>query len=245
MNESKPAPLKSLALVVACLIATSMSQAAFAQSLPGGGSGPQIIFDNTSTYLNRFVAFGDGEEFGDQIFFQPGVARFITDFKFQYFGSANLNSGTGEFFVYLNDGSSVATVGGESVLAPNTPLFRSGSFDLSPGFQTVDLDLSGSPVAIRDTTGAFANTLTWTVVFSGINPGAQAGLTVFSPATEGASFDDFWRKTSTGWDTLLIDNGAIPGNFAAQVTAVPEPGTLVFGLLGGLGVMGLARFRRR
>jgi hypothetical protein len=85
---------------------------------------------------------------------------------------------------------------------------------------------------------------TWTVTFSGIDGAEEAGLQIYDPPTIGSSFKDFWQRTGGDWSLFLIDNGDVPGNFSARITAVPEPTTLAL-IVAGLGALGFRAFKRR
>lgn len=190
------------------------------------------VFDNTAAASDKNRSFSPGNniEFGDQLFL-AGSDRRITDFQFDYFLSANANGNErAELFFYLNNG-------GTSGTAPGSLLYRSGPFALDKGFQTVVAQALSVTVQ---------NTFTWSVNFSGIDLGEQAGLLLFDPPTIGNSLDDFWVKDTAGaWSTFLIDNGATPGNFNARVTAVPEPSTFAFAISMVLAWFGYRGYKRR
>jgi hypothetical protein len=215
---------KSLAVLSATLLAgaTVMAQT--------------IVFDNTdpNNYLERFHSPGNGIEFGDEVTL-AGTERILTDFSFEYFASALTGNETGELFFRLLDGPVI----GEGAAERNTPgtiLYSSGEFNISSGFQTVSV--SGIAIPVPDT-------FVWSVRFDGLEGAEEAGLLFYDPPTVGSSFDDFWQITPFGWETFVANGGAIPGNFAAQIQAVPEPSTYAFALLAGLGWLGFARYRRR
>lgn len=184
------------------------------------------VYDNSLANLNRVFhvpAVGPGARFevGDQVFL-AGADRRITSFEFECFvgigtGSAELfGNETAELFFYANNG-------GESGVAPGTLLFRSGSFSLNSGFQTIMAQ--GLSVQVPDT-------FTWTVAFGGVDLGEQVGLLHYNPPLIGASFDDLWVKGSDGtWTTLLIDNGATSANFAALINAESVSGTIILAAL--------------
>ncbi|MBI4662662.1 MAG: hypothetical protein HY735_27935 [Verrucomicrobia bacterium] len=187
-----------------------------------------VVYDNTAATnsLNRSFSAGNNIEFGDQIFLE-GSDRRVTDFRFDYFLSTG--SARAELFFYQNNGA-----GGT---APGTLLYRSGQFDLATGVQSIVAQ--GLSVSV-------GNTFTWAVAFSGVDLGEEAGLLLFSPPTIGASIDDFWVKDSAGnWSTFLIDAGATPANFAARVTAVPEPSTYALAVSMVLAWFGYRGYKRR
>ena len=214
MTKTKAHLSKSIAVLSASLFLTATTLAS-------------VVYDNTTSPLNRTFTPGNNVEFGDQVFLS-GSERRITDFSFDYFlGTTASGNETGELFFYQNDGASGA---------PGTVLYRSGSFSLASGQQSILAPALSVTVP---------NTFTWAVAFAGIDFGEQTGLVLADPPSVGASLNDFWIKGTGGtWSTLEIDAGATAGNFAARITAVPEPTTFALGLLGGLAVLGLRRRRR-
>lgn len=214
MTKNKPQLSKSIAVLSASLF---LSASGFAS----------IVYDNTTSSLNQSFSPGNNVEFGDQVFLS-GSERRITDFSFDYFLGTNASGNeSAELFFYQNDGPSTA---------PGTILYRSGTFSLASGQQTILAPALSATVP---------NSFTWAVAFEGIDFGEQAGLILADPPSVGASLDDFWVKSSAGtWGTFQVDGGATAGNFAARITAVPEPTTLVLGVLGLLAVSGFRRMRR-
>jgi hypothetical protein len=197
-----------------------------------------IVYDNSTTDLNRsyFPQNGNGVEFGDEVFLS-GSDRTITDFRFETFLSSNASGNeTGQLVLRLNDGALLSA--GRN--APGTEIFRSDTFNLTTGRGTVAA--SGISVALPAGTDHF----TWSVVLNGVDAGEQAGLMLYNPPSTGSSFDDFWQSTGVNtWNTFLIDGGATPANFAARITAVPEPSTLVLSAFGTLALLGYLGLKRR
>jgi hypothetical protein len=215
-----------------------LSIAALSASMLGSTTGfAATVYDNSVNTLSRSYSpaavGGAVPEFGDQVFLS-GSDRRITDFQFEYFLSASgatAGNETAELFFHQNNG-------GTSGIDPGTVLYRSGEFSLSTGFQTVAAQALS--VALP------SSTFTWSVVFNGIEAGESAGLLLYNPPTVGSSFDDFWQKNANGtWSTFLVDAGATPANFAARITAVPEPGTYALAVVGGLILAGYRRMKRR
>jgi hypothetical protein len=186
-----------------------------------------IVYDNSVSFQNTY--FGSASEFGDQIDL-VGPERIINSFKFDYFlGSTFSGNETVVLRLYNNSGLNGA---------PSEMLFESPPIGITTGYNTItanDLDIT-----VQDT-------LTWTVLFGGIDPFESAGLLIYDPPAIGKSFDDYWEKTPTGtWNLKRFENDPLltVANFGAQVSAVPEPGTIQLALVGGLIWLASAAKRR-
>lgn len=217
MTKSKAHMIQSIALLSASLLFCNTALAA-------------VVYDNSANLnlLNRSFSPGASQEFGDQVFLS-GAERRITDFQFEYYVSPSANGNeTAELSFYSNNG-------GVSGTTPGTRLYSSGEFALDKGFQSVIAQALSVTVP---------STFTWAVRFNGVDLGEQAGLLLANPPSVGTSLDDFWvRNTDGSWSTFLVDGGATPGNFSARITAVPEPGTFLLAMLGGLALLGYRRGR--
>jgi hypothetical protein len=202
-----------------------------------------IVYDNSTTDLNRIVAATNGVEYGDEITLDPTTTqRTLESFKFEYFLSGNATGNeTLQLFLRANDGPVITEPGpgGTTIAAhsPGTVLYTSPVLTLQSGFQTAEATPPANSVTL---TGDF----TWSVVFQGLNASDVAGLRLYNPPTIGSSFSDFWLMNNGTWNAYSLGSG-IPGNFAARVTAVPEPTTLAYGLLAGLAWFGFRGFKRR
>jgi hypothetical protein len=197
-----------------------------------------IVYDNSLTDLNRTYGVNN-TEFGDEITL-AGTDRVVTNFKFEYFLSGNANGNEGlQLVFHANDGPVVTRNLGEGttqVQAPGTVLYTSPVLQLQTGFQTAEA--FNFSVEVPDT-------FTWTVTFQGIDEGEVAGLRVYDPPTVGSSFADFWQRNNGTWNTYIFNDPPGPANFAARVTAVPEPTTMALALLAGLSWVGYLGFKRR
>jgi hypothetical protein len=188
-----------------------------------------IVYDNTSNPVSsggQQLFYPSANEFGDQITL-AGTDRTLSQFTFYYYFSGASPGGSAVIHFYENTGA-----GG----SPNAASFyNSDPITLSPGYnnQTIDFS-SASPVTLP-------NSFTWTIQFSSLG-GNQAGLLVYGPPTVGSSFTDFWENSGGTWSTMGI-TGQPSADFAARVTAVPEPGTLAIGALALL--IGAVRFRSK
>jgi hypothetical protein len=87
--------------------------------------------------------------------------------------------------------------------------------------------------------------MTWTIQFAGMGLTDSVGVDLYYPATVGQTYGDYWAYNGTSWS--LETNSLVPlSSFGASMTAtVPEPSTLSLSLLGGIGVLALARRLRR
>lgn len=181
----------------------------------------------TTTSLERFYAPGNGIEFGDQITL-AGAERILTTFRFELFSEGL--SGNEHVQVRLRENNGL---GG----APNGILHDSGLIDIG------GIAGGNNLVSLRDLSITVPDNFTWTVQFSGLDAGEKAGLVFYQPPTTGSSLGDFWQNNGGTWITQMLDGGATPANFGSAVVAVPEPSTMVLGLIAGLGMFGYMRRR--
>lgn len=214
----------------------------------GASASATDIYRNTTVDLLSRLPIISGNIVGDEINFAPGTSRILTNFSFQYWA---LHNGTapGNFTpdmsvrvrFYLNDGP----IGISGYRTPSlTPFYESTEFffnaatDRSTLNYTLGTDFGVSGLFIP-TTAVFTN-ITWAVQFGGGTSGDTAGLDVFGPPSVGSSFNDYWQFSGGTWNLLT---NTIPMNFAAQFQAgtVPEPSTVVLGVLGGLGFLVFGR----
>jgi len=192
-----------------------------------------IVYDNLNTpdLGQQYFPAPATLEFGDQITLS-GTERTISQFSFYYFLSGTAASAQNVTLrFYANTG--VTNSPAATALYTSDPI----PVNLSFNTQTINFPLSSNLVTLP-------NTFTWTVQFSNLTAGQTGGLLLYGPPSSGSSFNDFWQKDGAGnWSTMTINGGATLANFAAQVTAVPEPGVLALGSLGALILAGLRRFR--
>ena len=183
-----------------------------------------IVYDNTTT--DRGQAYFSNNQFGDDITL-AGTDRTLSQFIFYYnFTGSSAGSAIGILRLYDNSPT-------PGISPPNNPLFTSDPITLSPGSNQQRIDFGGAnpPVVVPDT-------FTWTIQFSGLGAD-QAGLLLYGPPTVGTTFGKFWENIGGTWTSQTIAGGS---DFAARVTAVPEPSVLALGALAAL--IGAAKYRK-
>jgi len=175
-----------------------------AAAFQGSTLNAAIIYDNSSSSENTYA--DDLFEYGDEITL-AGSERLLTNFSFEYYANY-IPSGdeTARLRLYLND----APAGDNPSNSPGSLLYDSGAFNIQPDYHTVNI----SDLALY----LPANTITWTVEFSGIDSSGSAGLLFYSTPTVGSSADYYWENTNGVWQAVQSD--ALENNFAAQLSAV-------------------------
>jgi hypothetical protein len=215
-------------------------------------SAQTVIFNNTTNDL--ITRFNPGTtQVGNEILLAPGTPRFLTDFSFEFWGTNTASPGnvsfagpvTAELRFYVNNGPLSSGVPSPGA----TPFYDSGPLSLA--------SIGASPTA-RNTLVFTAGTdfpsaglliptsdMTWTIQFAGMGLTDSVGVDLYYPATVGQTYGDYWAYNGTSWS--LETNSLVPlGSFGASMSAtVPEPSTLSLSLLGGIGVLALARRLRR
>lgn len=194
----------------------------------------EVVYDNSNPKSLSGYYYYTSSEFGDQVTL-GGTERTISEVKINYYLNASASGNeTAQVRLYSNDGA-----GG----GPGTLLYDSGSFSITYSATTGGY----SVIDINELAVASGNSLTWTILFSGIDPsaGEVGGVLFVDPPTVGSSYDDYWVKNNGTWElNRFPDNGGKVANFGAQITAVPEPGTIALGVLGGMIWLGMAARRR-
>jgi hypothetical protein len=171
-----------------------------------GSARGEIIYDNSGPGDPTGVWYS-GVEFGDEIVLGTNItSHVLTQLQVEYYGDF-IPSGdeTAEVRLYKNDGPPTKDL----IPTPGTLLYDSGKFNISTNYETWS--------------SSFLNVLlpddvTWTVQFSGLSgaAGDRAGLLFRNPPTVGTSYNDAWRETATGWETVVFSKSA---NFAARLTS--------------------------
>jgi hypothetical protein len=222
--------MKSLFSLLGC---AALTLAAFETRMSAA-----IVFDNTTTDLARNFVIPNNVEVGDEIKTVTAGSTIITNFNFQYFLTGT-TAGSEQMRVkfYANDGP--ASTGG--LKSPGTtPLFDSGFFIIAPTPRaSLTFDSSvGAPFPLT-----VPNDFTWTIEFGNVQAGGSAGVTLYGPPSVGLDSAEYWDKSSGTW-VLKQNSDGTSINFAAQVQAVPEPGTFAMLGVAGLGLVAARRFRK-
>jgi len=202
-----------------------------AASLVVTASAQMTVYNNTSTWIGQSAAMPAGKvEFGDEITLANlASGATLSALKVEVFGQGLSGDEQATLRLYniagnATDGYTLAQIGG-----PNSAAIGNGYTTLT----------------YTDPALVLPSKLVWTVSFSGVEGAERAELPIYNPPTVGSSFDDFWTKDGSGNFALFrFPSGNPVGNFAANVTAVPEAGTIAYGLVGGLMVLGYLRLRR-
>src|SRR5207247_2125736 len=194
-----------------------------------------IVYDNTSTNRELGGQYRPSPatlQFGDQITL-AGPDRTLSQFSFYYFFSgATASTQRMTLRMYANTGVTNSP--------DPSPFYTSDPIALNPSFntETINFPLSSNLITLPDT-------FTWTVQFSNLGATETGGLLLYGPPTVGSSLNDFWlNEGANGWSLRQISGGTVLADFAARVSAVPEPGVLALGALGALFLAGLKRFRK-
>jgi hypothetical protein len=214
--------------------------------------GATTLYNNSTTDTGNSLNFSNGWTMGNEIHLNPGVSSaIITSFSYEiYSTSATFAGGANvkmEAFLYANNGSPFHGYAspGNSPLDPSA-LYVSGLFTLLTPQQslgagkfteTLNFDLSGSPVAV-------GNDFTLVVGVIGLTGADSVGMELFDPATVGQNFGDYWLNTGVGWG--LFTN-SVRTDFGAQIfgTAIPEPSARFLAGAGATLLTGLIWLRRR
>jgi hypothetical protein len=205
----------------------------------------QVIYNNSANDLH--TRFNPGTaEVGNQIQLD-GTSRFLTTFSFEYWGvnSANPTSfGSpieARIRFYQNDGALF-----NGYASPGTSLYDSGWFSVpSPTERNTFVFTAGSDFSIYGLPIP-ADEMTWTVQFQGMGLTDSVGVDIYSPplSGQGQNYNDYWQNIGTGWS--LQTNSLSPTIFGAYMEAtIPEPSVATLSILGGLGLLALARRLRR
>jgi hypothetical protein len=191
----------------------------------------------------QFANFNNGNsEEGNQIILAGSApSDLITSFSFQfdYTGSLSSPNASADVKFYANNGAPV-----NGYPSPGTVLFNSGVFSIggyttgsTENFYAADLG-GGTGTGVVPGVGVdVPQNFTWTVTFSGLQGGENAGLALYYPPTVGSDA----LPNGDGW--VNLGSGLVPANdsgnpleFGAvfNSSAVPEPSMVALTAIGGL-----------
>jgi hypothetical protein len=184
-----------------------------------------LIYDNsTNDVLYRF---NPGTlEVGDEIILKAGsTERYLTNFSFEFWGT---NAITGLLFsgqvearvrFYQNDGPLF-----NGYHSPWSKFYDSYWFPIEATARSTAV-FSGPDFC----TGLYlpvVSNMTWSVQFRGMGPNDYVGVDIYTPATTGQSYPDYWQNNGSEifpiW-VLLTNNAAGPMDFAAKMQASTQP----------------------
>jgi hypothetical protein len=208
---------------------------AFASVISASSKAETVVYDNTanlwtgeSGYGTVLTWSGGGVEWGDEVNL-AGSARVGKQLEVLTYCSGATAAGT-VLSLYDNTG-----VDG----APNNLLW------------TTDLGVvnySGTtPVIAALSDVLLPDTVTWTVRLYGSYDYLSLGPILYDPPTVGSSGDWYWYNwCGSGFTSDTLDWGTenLPANFAAKITAVPEPSTLALLSIGAAAILAHYRSRR-
>lgn len=193
--------LSSACLRAVQLLAASVAVASSAQQ--------QIVYDNTTTYLDRFA--GEEGEFGDEIIL-AGTARLLTQIQFEYFGDfAQQGDELAKVRIYTNE-----KVYDLYRNEPTKVLFESGFFPINPGYNSRSITVPGV---------LLPEVVTFTIEFRGLASTEKAGLLLYSPPSVGQSWNELWRRNDEGnWQPIIYSrtDPTLKANTALRLTAREE-----------------------
>jgi len=198
---------------------------ALAGLLSASASAQVVVYDNAEFPLNQY--FFSQREFGDEI--TIGAGWRANSFEFEYYADGLAADGSEKAVIrfYRNDGIPVE---GANTAGPGGLIYESPQFPLINGnypVQIIDLE----PLGIE-----LPESFTWTIKTFGVSGDSEVfGLKLYDPPVVGSSFGDFWYFSTEGWELQTV--AGVNANFAARLTAVPEPGTLALFGLGGLALL--------
>ncbi len=201
-------------------------------------------------YLNESDPLGDivfePTEFGDEVAFAGWDENFIlSGIGLEYYTSEV----AGSMVIRVRQNNGPAHPGAAFTYQPGTILYESRSILIGHSFDLDNLDVlspgTGSLLIEGDdiTPAILPSRITVTVEFKDLNEGQTVGIYTRNPPTIGQSANDMWvsmedEEGNVSW-SFLEDAGT--GNFALEITAVPEPSSILLSILGGAAFLLLRR----
>jgi subtilisin-like proprotein convertase family protein len=186
------------------------------------GAVASVVYDNSLNDLS--LRFDPGTvEVGDEIILN-GPANHVGQFAFEFWGSGTNASGfsgnvKARVRFYKNDGPLSA-----GYATPGTVIFDSGPFPIPAAPRAVVLFEDFQIDAVVPLTVGLPNSFTWTVQFSGLAGGDNAGVDLYSPPVTGDNYTDYWERDTGGW---VLKTNAVSMDFAARLVALNRGVTVV------------------
>jgi hypothetical protein len=201
------------------------------------------LFKNTTTDLN--YRFNPGtQEVGDQIVLSH--VGYLTNFAFEFYGTNTLSPGNSVFAgpvearvqIYLMNGPLF-----NGIITPGRALFTSDWTAIGPTPRSTLAFTAGTdfPAAglLLETTD-----ITWSVQFRGMGATDQVGVDLYSPATVGQDYPDYWRY-DTGLNGWILETNVVSADFAARFQGtIPEPSVVSLAIVGGVVMLAASRKRK-
>jgi hypothetical protein len=221
-----------------------------------GSTRAAIIYNDAASYNNNLFAVANGEQIGNEISLN---ASSLSSFAIEYYdpnpGALAANVGVDVRF-YYNNGPLA-----NGYLTPGTEFFDSGWFYNTTG-GILGGGSSGAAHDINYNTGDFASgaqngwapsypltgNFTFTITWTNLNAANQIQMPLANN-TPGISTGAYWLNNNGSFELLT---NAVPANllveFDGQASAVPEPSTVLAGVLmllpfGAVGVRALRKQR--
>jgi hypothetical protein len=206
-----------------------------------------ILYDNTTTDLGRSLNFSNNWTIGNQLVLGNGyTSASVTNFSFEIYSTlATFAGGTNvqmNVFLYANDGTPF-----NGYATPNTILYTSGLFTLptpqsfsGANVGTLFFDLSSLPPVTL-----VSSNFTLAAVVTGMTGADAVGIEIFSPATVGMNYTDYWLRNGAGSWALMTNSATTDFGARFNGTGVPEPSTLGLSVVGASLLIGSFWLRRR
>jgi hypothetical protein len=191
-----------------------------------------LIYDNsTNDVLYRFDpgrAPWDPTltlEVGDEIILKAGsTERYLTNFSFEFWGTnavtPDVLSGQVEARVrfYENNGAPF-----NGYRRPGSQFYDSGWFPITATERSTAV--FAGPDFCSGLYMPVSSNMTWSVQFRGIGPNDYVGVDIYTPATTGQNYPDYWQNDGTDNSPIwvLMTNSVVSMDFAARMEARNEP----------------------
>ncbi|MCP4928087.1 MAG: hypothetical protein GY918_03380, partial [Gammaproteobacteria bacterium] len=174
--------------------------------LPDNGRIDQVVYNSQSSHDYYYDAVG--VEVGDEVDLDTFNSSVLTSFDFEYWSDISAGqAATGLIRIYSNDGDEYA-----ASKMPGRLLYQSKPINIANGQNTVLID---------DILLVVPDTITWTFGVT-TSDDLNAGVIFSGSPSPGKSFDDFWLKTSGGWELNRghgLAGTSSKNNFSAKVYA--------------------------